>query len=310
MVRTGAVAYFKYDYETTFGGDDATKTKTLGFDVRLTGFRSSNTLIALPALNDVNVAKFVYGSNKFSMGIDFAMSNPWWLEAVMGTRVTAGVSPFTHTYTKSKTPKPIAFELGQGVETANEVRTGVGVVFNSATISSSIDNLVRVRGELLHGKELAIGTTLDSSPPSDDLDFPYTFVHGTFELPNGTVIAELQSEEITIGQNAVLLWEGGGANAVAAYRRLFEITGRFSASKKDKTQIQRVIDRVEVATCKLKFTNGLSGVNEKTIDFQGTGVGVSEHNVNIEPNEPIFDELVWQIRSLQVVATNNVATPP
>jgi len=42
----------------------------------------------------------------------------------------------------------------------------------------------------------------------------------------------------------------------------------------------------------------------------GTGIGLADHNVTIEPNEPIFETLNWQIRSTTVVATNNTTTPP
>jgi hypothetical protein len=42
----------------------------------------------------------------------------------------------------------------------------------------------------------------------------------------------------------------------------------------------------------------------------GTGLGFADHATAIEPNEPIFETLNWQIRDMTVVAANGCATPP
>ena len=43
----------------------------------------------------------------------------------------------------------------------------------------------------------------------------------------GSVVAELQSANITFSQNPALLYSVGSHKAVATYRRVFDITGNF-----------------------------------------------------------------------------------
>ena len=311
MVHTGAHVYSEYDFESTFGGGDPTKTKVLGLDERITSIVTQNNQIALPQLNSVEIQSFAYGQEFKRLSEDWVLSNPWWLELLLNDRVTTGAGPFTHTYTVLKTVKSFAVEIGLEGETANVVRTLNGCVLNSVTMRSSMNELVRCSGEIICGAEAAIGTTLDSTPPADDLAFPYTFVHGTLKLPaSAGALAELQSMERTINQNAELVYGHGAKTATGAFRKIFEITGRFNASMVDDTQLQRVLDRAELADIELLFTNGLTGTSEKSIKLTGTGVGISEQSYAAAGVDPVFEDLIWQIRSLTAVAVNNISLPP
>ena len=311
MVHTGAHVYSEYDFEAAFGGGDPTKTKVLGMDERITSIVTQNNQIVLPQLNSVEIAAYAYGQEFKRLSEDWVLSNPWWLELLLNNRVTTGAGPFTHTYTVLKTVKTLAIEIGFEGETANVVRTFDGSVLNSVTMRSAMNELVRCSGEIICGKEAAIGTSLDGTPPVDDIAFPYTFVHGTIKLPSGgSAVAELQSFELTMNQNAELVYGHGSKVATGAFRKIWEVTGRFNASMVDAVQLQRVLDRVEVADIELKFTNGLAGTAERTITITGTGVGISEQSYSAAGVEPVFEDLVWQIRSLTVVATNNTSLPP
>jgi hypothetical protein len=88
------------------------------------------------------------------------------------------------------------------------------------------------------------------------------------------------------------------------------MTGKFNASFIDKTQLQRVFDRTEVATLTVEFTNGLLGTSEKTIKLEFAGISLSEHSLSIAPNEPIFQDLSFQMRNLKVTANNSIAVVP
>lgn len=310
-VHTGAHVYSEWDFESAFGGGDATKTKVFGMDEKITSIVTQNNQMALPQLNSVEVAAFAYGQEFKRLSVDWVLSNPWWLELLLNGRATAGAGPFTHTYTVLKVVKSFALELGFEGGTANVVRTLDGSVLNSVTMRSGMNELVRCSGEVICGKEAAIGTSLDATPPTDDIAFPYTFVHGTIKLPaSGSVVAELQSMELTMNQNAELVYGHGSKVATGAFRKLWEVTGRFNASMVDAVQLQRVLDRAELADIELKFTNGLAGTAERTITITGTGVGVSEQSYSAAGVEPVFEDLIWQIRSLTAVATNNTSLPP
>jgi len=310
MVRTGAHVYSKFDFESTFGGDDSTKTKVFGLSEELSPITTTNNQIPLSQLNSIEVDQFAYGQDSKKVSLAFVLSSPWWLELILNNRVDAGTSPYTHTYTGLKTVKSFAWEIGFASETSNTVRTLLGCCINSATIRCSQNDVIRCTADVVCGKEGTISTTLDSSPPSDSYDFPFTFVHGLIQLPSGTTIAQVQSAEISIGQNVTLVYGFNSKEAVGAFRGILDITGRFNAAMVDKTQLQRVLDRTEVATLVLKFSNGLSGTSEKTITLTGTGVGISEQTYTAKGVDPVFEDLTWQIRSLTAVATDNVATPP
>ena len=180
-----------------------------------------------------------------------------------------------------------------------------GSIFQSLNIKSSIGETVQASTDFIYGKADTITTSL-VTPTADDVSFPYTFAHATLDLPDGTEVAEVQDFDITFNTNAELLYEQGDANAVGAFRKLFEMTCKLNASFIDKTQLQRVIDRTELATLTVEFTNGLSGTSEKTIKIEFAGVGISEHSLSIAPTEPIFEDLTFQMRNVKVTANNSV----
>lgn len=310
VTRTGAYAYHKFDFESTFNGDDATKTKVLGKNVRLSPIQTMNNQIPLPQLNSVEIEDFAYGQEAKRLSADWVLSNPWWLELVTGSLSTTGSSPYTHTYTAAKAVKSFAMEIGFQGTTANVVRTLLGCIMPSVTIRSSLNDVVRCSADIVSGKESTIGTSLDSSPPSDDIDFPYTFAHGSLQFPDGNTIAELQSFDLTINQNAQLVYGHGSKSSAGAFRGVSEYTARFNAAMIDSTELQKVLDRAEIADAVITFTNGLAGANEKSITITVTGVSPSEHSMSLAGVDPVFEDLVWQGRSISIAAVNNVSTPP
>ena len=54
----------------------------------------------------------------------------------------------------------------------------------------------------------------------------------------------------------------------------------------------------------LFFTNGAS--SPKTIKVQGWGLGYNDHYVSgLEPVEPVFEEVNWQIRRAKISVVNS-----
>lgn len=309
-VRTGAFVYEQWMQETTFGTEVSPKNRTFGLDEKISPISTINNQQALSQLYSVETSKFAYGLNGKTYSMDWVLSDPWFLILLFGSLITTGTSPYTHTYSVIKTVQSFSHEIAFEAETANVVRKLLGSVLNTVTIRSAINELARVSGSFICGKEAAVGTSLDASPAVDVVQFPYTFVHGTFELPNGTVIAELQNVELTINQNARLTSGHGSADAVGASRGKWEVTGKFNASMVNAVQLQRILDRTELATLRLKYTNGLAGANERSVTFNGTGVGVSEQVYSGQAVEDVFEDITWQVRQLNAVAINNTSVPP
>jgi hypothetical protein len=321
MVRTGAHGTLKYGEESSFGGG-ATATRPFGLQQAINSLSFKNNQIALTQLNNIEVDSYAYGKNEGSGSIDFVLSSPWVFDAILGGVDTSGSSSnYSHIWDSNSSnltanntgiasPKSFDIEVGFDTKTSTDVvRHLKGTLFSSLNIKSSIGETVTGALDFIYGKVDTITTSI-GSPIADGVDFPYTFSHASIELLDGTTIAEVQDFDISFTSNTELLYEQGSANAVGGFRKLFEMTGKFNASFIDKTQLQRVFDRTELATLTVEFTNGLSGTSEKAIKVEFAGVGLSEHSLSIVPNEPVFEDLTFQMRNVKVTANNSVATVP
>jgi len=328
MVRTGAFGYLQYGRESTFGSLAACVDKVFGLEQKITNFNITNNRIALAALNQVEPAIFAYGTTRGSIGVDFVLSNPWFLSTLFDTVATDACMPtagsHTHTYTiMCKLRVPISVEVGVEQGATDITRQLLGGVVNSISLRSAIGEPIRGSADISYSDEIECGLTIDATPSSDLCNFPYTFAYGNLTTTAGT-IAEIQSFDINMNQNSDLLYTHNTSLAADAYRRLFEITGSFTASYLDVELLRDIYAQAhcmtgagidaeafarEQTTLTLVFNNGLTGAGtEKTITLTGTGVGFADHAVSIEPNEPIFETINWQIRTLAPVAVNQTAT--
>jgi len=334
MVRTGAFGYLQYGYEAScaFGDICCTDCLTLdipfGLEQRITNWNFTNNRITLAALNQVEPAIYAYGTTRGSLAVDFVLSNPWWLGTVFDNRATADGSACMetdHVYTiSSKIRNTIALEIGASTAGTVMCPTGitrrlVGGVVNSIALRSAIGEPVRASVDISYTNEVEAANCLDACPGTDTCNFPYTFAYGNLTSSAGT-IAEIQSFDININQNSDLLYGHNSSVAVDAYRRLFEITGSFTASYLDTELLRDIYAQAhcmsgagidgttfarEQCTITLTFNNGQTCMNtERSITLVGTGLGFADHAVPIEPNEPIFETLNWQVRTMTVTASN------
>lgn len=324
MVLTGSHGYIEYGEESSFGAGASTM-RAFGLEQKLNSLSFKNNQIALSQLNSIEVKSFAYGKNEGTGSVDFVLSNPWIFDTILGNNDKSGsASDYTYTWssdatalsadnTEVKTPKPFAIDVGLDIadNVTDELRHLKGAIFQSFNIKSSINETVKCTTDFTYGIIDTFGTSL-GTPASDDINFPYTFAHAALYIPSGASdpVAEIQDFDITFNCNSELLYQQGSPNAVGAFRKLFEMTGKFNAGYIDKTQLQRVLDRSETASLKITFTNGLSGASEKAIILTFTGVGVSEHSYNIAPAEPIFQDLTFQMRSVSVTANNGISSIP
>tara|TARA_X000001382_G_scaffold107856_1_gene83608 strand:- start:583 stop:1575 length:993 start_codon:yes stop_codon:yes gene_type:complete len=320
MVRTGSNAFVHYGVESTFGGG-ATQTRAFGLEQKVNSLTFKNNQIPLSQLNSIEVQSFAYGKNEGSGSLDFVLSNPWIFDTVLGgVDKTGSTNDYSYIWdsnysnlssdnTGVKVPKSFDIEVGFDAKPSKTdvLRNLKGSVINQIAVKSSVGETVKVTMDFLYGIVDTISTSVSGGTTADDINFPYTFAHASLELLDGSAVAEIQDFDINFATNCELLYEQGAANAVGAFRKLFEITGKFNASFIDKTQLQRVIDRTEVATLTVEFTNGLSGTSEKSIKLEFAGVGLSEHSLSIAPVEPIFEDLTFQMRNVKITANNSIS---
>ena len=340
MVRTGASSYVRYDWENTFGTaafDNATH-KAFGLNARLGSWTLGHSPKDLPRLNQVEVAQYAYGQQTGSLSVDFVLSNPWIFRALYGAQATTGSGPYVHTWgttgdvSGAKTITPFSVEVGFAAEDANIVRTATGCILNSLSIGATIDGTVDCSADITYGNEADNGTSYHSSPPSDDVNFPYTFAHGELRWygddaadtdASGSIIAELQTANITFAQNPALLYSIGSNKAVSSFRRVFDITGNFQASWVNNKKLLQLLDQIEkpgtsfiregqsgaAVDAILTFTNGGTGATLKTITIRLSGVRPDSISIDgIVPVEPVFETINWRAKTASVTAENAIST--
>jgi len=337
MVFTGAFVYLQWAKETTFGtaaADIATTAgETFGFEQKITNLSFTNNKIPLSQLNDVRVKTYAYGQTRGTLSVDFVLSSPWFIELIgFKDGGTAGcASPYTHTWsidqtTCTKLIQSFTTQIGLDTGGTDILRTAVGGIVNSATITTSIGEVARVSLDANYSNE-ALTSALDACPAVLSVcdHIPFTFSHGTLEFPDCTVIAEVQDVCVTFSQNSDHIWGIGDSRAVSGVRKLFEMTGKFKTSFTDTVQLEKLYAQqndtlanscpaetllVCQPTLKLTFTNGAASCAERSITFNFTGIALDDHNLSIEPNEPIFEDLNFQAAGCTAVAVNAVATIP
>ena len=335
MVYTGSFAYLQYVRESTFGTAGSTiqsAGEQFGFEQKITGWSFTNNKMALAQLGDVRVKTYAYGQTRGSLSIDFVLSSPWFI-GLIGFKEAADTcvgSVKTHTWdictdSCTETIESFTTQIGQEAGGTDIVRTLTGGIVNSASISTSIGEVVRVSLDSNYKNE-SLTTSLDSSPAALCVanHTPYTFAHGELEFPDCTTIAEVQDIDITFNQNADHIWGIGNSTASSGIRRLFEITGKFKAAHTDAVQLKKLYAQqkdtlanasgvtllAEQPTLKLTFTNSVASTGVRSIVFSFSGIALDDIGVNIEPNEPIFEDLSFQARDCDVVASDATAATP
>jgi hypothetical protein len=323
-IRTGASAYLKYQYETSYA-TGGTPNKKFGLQDRLTNWSLTHNRIDMPRLNQTTIHKYAYGQQNGSLSVGFVLSNPWVFRSVYGAS-PAPPSPssgvYTHTWgaTQPKNVDSIVCEIGYDGDSADIVRTVRGCVVNSLGISTSIGETVGCSIDMTYGKEIAPTTSIGTAPTEPTEEFAYTFAHGKVTV-GGNVIAQVQDVDMTFAQNPDLLYGIGSNHAVSTYRRVFDLTGRFRASLLNKNLLEGVLAQIGVNTS-TTFEETLGGSPELELVFQstasatqsevkitGTGLAPTDLSITgIEPVEPIFEEINWRIKSATVAAKTTQAT--
>lgn len=284
---------------------------------KVTPIEIKQNMVELEDLNSNVTKQYAYNLTEGSYSVSFRPSNFWWLDLIFGAPSVAGTGPYTYTYAANgvipKTVTSFASELGSALETANVVRNPLGNIIDTARLEARVGELCQGSISVKYAKELAPTTTLNSSPPTDSLLYPFSFVQAAIQIPDGTPIAEVQSFELTFNPNQKILPGMNNQYGVSAWRGKTSITGRFNVTAKDASLLNNVLNRTEGATLTIILDNGLAGTSQKTMKMPFVGVGYDSHSTGHTPNELILEDLPLVLRqpaNAGLVFTNNVSSAP
>ena len=324
VVYTGGSAAVTYGYETTYGTTPNAMTNIFGLQQKVTGFSLSNTRLNLNKLGQVEPTKFAYGQQQGSLSLGFVfddLKSYKIFESLYGADASPSSSPYVFPATLAQggtAPSVTSLTTQVQLQTGTDkmVRTLNGCVVNSLNLSTSIGETVNGSVDMTFGKEstAAVQTSSSNITQQDDNSYdqggiPYTFAHGVLKASNGTslqTVAEIQECDITFAQNSELLYKVGSNYATDAYRRVFDVTGRFRTAWKNSDLVQYVIDQVRTSK-ELLDTSGVgieltfTSSSANSIKIEMDDISIADHTVSgIEPVEPVFEEINWQCKASRV----------
>jgi hypothetical protein len=301
-MRTGAFAYLRYGWESSFGGGASTRDKVFCRGQRITALGDRHNLQPIPELGYREFKGWAYKQFEGVLSVEGILSNPWWIKALMGSVSTSGTGPYTHTFTKANTLPSMEVEIGFAGEAGNVIHLLRGSCINSATISTAVNEMVTLRLDVWYGNRAA-GSTLSSALV--DSFIPFTMQHAFLEIPSGTVIGEVQNLEITITNNLFRRYEIGDYVQKDALPQLFEATGRMVVALKDASMIGWVRGSQSTGRIRIQSaTDNIIKINLADLLFE-------EWSTPIEPAAPVTLDLPFRARDVSSIeAVNNISTPP
>lgn len=328
VVYTGASTSVLYGYESTFGTSAGNLTNTFGLNTKVSTLSLNTSRQQLNKLGQVEPTKYAYGTQSGSLSVGFVLDDSHShkiFQSVYGT--PSGTAPFLYPSALGQGNTQPTF-ANQSFTTQIQVQAGAdkmtrtlnGCIVNSLNLSTSIGEPLNCSTDITFGKETTAAVTTSSSTITqqdaggvDQGLTPYTFAHGEVKVHNGTAltaVAEIQEFDISFAQNAELLYGLNSQTAVDAYRKVFDISGRFRAAFKDDTLIQYVIDQSRVNTSASELIDSGIGItliftnNSKVIKIELNELSIADHNVSgIEPAEPVFEEISWACKSARISVT-------
>lgn len=311
MAEPAVIAFANYGWETSFATVSTSMNKQFGHGTKITTLARKNNMEAIYGLGNRNAQKIVPKKFEGAISVEFILANPWFFRSFLGTTTTTSSNPYVHTFTEKDTVE--SFSIFNQIESDTaRVQQLLGCKSATIVITAAIGELVRVRQDIIYADE---STTTTTSVVAETYD-PFTFVHASLEMPNGSTIAEVQNVELTLAQNPAFVWGLGSRSAGKGPVKTRAYTGKISLAFEAGTNM---LDKfmggtntgpqssvAETATLELTFTNGLTSSNQRDIVLLFTGVQYDEHNMPQDPTELILEDAPIIMRSLQVETKDNV----
>jgi hypothetical protein len=207
----GESAYVHFGYESTFKGG-STCNKVFGQNVQIKNVDLKNNIKRIFNLGGRSAVAHVAGKIEGAISIEFDLNEPWFMQGVMGAISTSGsaTSAYYHTFTEANRPPSLAIENG----ISGTVRTYLGCVIGDCKISTAVgDEPAKCTLTVMYADEaMTFGSTTQIK--SSGGIFPFTY--GSIQYPTGTTVANTESVELTIANNAALKW-GLGSRKSSRY---------------------------------------------------------------------------------------------
>ena len=316
---TGAYAYINYGYESSFK-TVATCNKTFGQNVKVTQLERKRAIELVWGLGNQDATDYPDSVYSGGLGIEFNISNPWFLKGIIGTLVTTGAGPYTHTCTPSLLPPSMTVECGIDL-TSDAVQKFLGVVVAEAKIIAEVGAPMKCQLTCLYANETKATAGIGSQVV--DVEISQPFAYATFETPTATPIAETQRLEITVKRNPKMLWGLGSffATNYTMGKREYSVD-TIHVFEDAATYLEKLYGAATgptgastaLASMTFKHSNDAWGAAVTTSRRMTWTFGASKidtHSMPISIEETIMESVSIQPRTLTtVIAVNNTSAMP
>jgi hypothetical protein len=322
VVVTGASSWATWGAESAFGTPVAV-TKQFGQNVKVNSFSFDNSMKILPTLGNIEAQASVAGTFKGTVGIECALSNPWWQHFVSGNdEIVVGTAPYIHHYVAgagqatqvAKNVKPITIETGIDLAT-DIVRTLAGCVCKSASLDFAVDEPVKATFDFDYKTE-ALGTSITSVAAESEA--PLVFSHANIEIPNATTLTNVKSAKLTINRGSEMLFGLGSRLAGATFNKTIGFDWSVSLPFETYTLLRLALGAnaapgtaVAESTMDFVIDNGGTTTASRTQQITLGGLVFEKFDMPENVDEAVFQNLSGKARTCTVMnGANNTATEP
>ncbi len=342
-VYTGGSVSVGYGYEESFKvlGSGTSNTannaidKVFGLNTKITNLTLNTSQVSLNKLGQVEPTKFYFGQQSGSLGVGFVLDDDLShrlfrclyekgsavQQSKVGTAFTYPASLGENT-TSAGTPASIQTRIQ--IQNGDKIltRTLKGCIANSFSLNTSVGEAVNATLDMTFAEESSTDVEADTGTITAQTAIntatltPYTFAHGVVKMATGSSsgamveVFDIQDIDVNFTTNAEMLFGLNNHYAQNAFRKVFDIGGRFKTTIKDGALLQYVIDQsiktLETETVpagtsspdvgvglSLTFTNG-----NKSIKIDFGGVSLTDHSASgLEPNEVLFEDVSFKAKS-------------
>lgn len=311
MPAAGTMSYLNYALESSYGSAGSPMVAAFGIGQTITSQTSKNNMERVFQLGNRNAVANVAKRFEGALTTRFVLSSPWFWRLVLGSPIET--SSNTHTFREANSIPSFTIENGMNLGT-DICRQFIGAYVDSMTLTANVNELARVSLDCPYSNESA-SSTIASSPistPEDGLHF----AQGTLTL-GGSTIANVQSFELTINNNAEQVWGLGSRVATVAIPKQREYGITMSIAVDNPVLLHKFYGGATgpsastppAADLKLTFTNN-AGTQPSSMSIVLGSVFLDTDSISQDPNEIIKENVVgWALYCGSVVAVDT-NTPP
>ncbi|MCK5609023.1 hypothetical protein KAR91_44525 [Candidatus Pacearchaeota archaeon] len=314
----GELSYLNYGYEAAGAfKTPVTADKVFGEDVKIRTLDKKNNLKRIFQLGSRNAQKLIEQAYEGVLGIDFYLTNPWFLTGVLGSNSVTGSGPYTHTFSEANLPPSLTIENGIDLD-SDAVMKYLGACIGECRISAAVgDEPTKVSLTIPYATETKATSGIGSQVATVEEVHPYA--HADFEYPAGTSIANTDNVELVIN-NSLKMVNALGSRLASRYsmrQRMYDITTTnffddatayleklYGAATGPQSAVS------EQADCKIVFDNGLASTEQRKFTYTFTGAKIGSHSLPQRVEEDLMENVSITCRDLSIEVINNTATMP